>query len=59
MAAEQTKARKPTKNEQRRARKKQAKTEVRFFFYGPLETQYIKSVTEFANSSTRDRPRCT
>jgi hypothetical protein len=29
MATEQTKARKPTKNEQRRARKKQSKTEVR------------------------------
>jgi hypothetical protein len=29
MAAEQAKARKPTKNEQRRARKKQAKAEVR------------------------------
>jgi hypothetical protein len=28
-ATEQTKARKPTKNEQRRARKKQAKIEVR------------------------------
>jgi hypothetical protein len=29
MATEQTKARKPTKNEQRRARKKQSKNEVR------------------------------
>jgi hypothetical protein len=29
MATEQAKARKPTKNEQRRARKKQAKAEVR------------------------------
>jgi hypothetical protein len=33
MAAEQAKARKPTKNEQRRARKKQAKAEVRFHFH--------------------------
>jgi hypothetical protein len=37
MAAEQTKARKPTKNEQRRARKKQAKTEVRLSFYASLQ----------------------
>jgi hypothetical protein len=33
MATEQTKARKPTKNEQRRARKKQSKLEVRLSYY--------------------------
>jgi hypothetical protein len=38
MAAEQAKARKPTKNEQRRARKKQAKAEVRLTFHGTIET---------------------
>ena len=62
MAAEQTKARKPTKNEQRRARKKQAKTEVRLFSMVHLKHSMLtvsQSSQTPAPETAHDAPKTT